>query len=458
MLYPHAPCPAADIEEDIIRNSSAYSTCLSECKHDLQTLFEYTGNERILEDLTQVEMINEHLKTRQALPGSPVPQWYTPEFSRRLTYIADKIDQIRFSTTTIQRLRAGRLLHEIIENVKTHIGLVGGPTSHRRVQVYMTHDQTLIALLNSLQIYTGIPNYGTALITELHYDPVNQVHFVRFFMISSQDPDLVPEPVRVNPPICGTNPECDSLQFEQNVQHLTIDKKLWKKACQSSAPTPGPILPPSVPSSVGPPLPTPPPPSIVGPPLPPSSNHDQLIVLPQPNVDITDYGMENNNIIVPNDSAVDGSLIVGPSIQPSSLPQDMNEKENQTATGVITPTGDTIGEPASNITVPSTDQQPSVVPESSTASPVYGETPQGFEATQRPEQPSSKQSSIEPQGDLEKTVSPTTTTTKISPPTATPDDVAVAKEKGAHINHIVYGIVAPPMLKNMIQSNLIQPH
>lgn len=274
----------------------------------MQTLYDYTGNDKVFTDLTQAEIINDALKTRLGMPMEPSPVWYTTEFAKRLDYIADKTDQIRFSTPLIQRLRSGRLLYEIIQNIKTQIGSGGstvasGQADRRNVQVYVSHDQTLIALMNSLQIYTGIPNYGSGIVIELHYDPVNLIHFLRFYMIGSQNPDIIPQPVRINPSVCGANPECDPLQLEQNLQHLTIDTKLWLQACRI---VPGqlsivePIVLPvdTMPSSVSP----------IEDMEAPSS------VAPN---DDTDSPIEGNSMVPTGADGV--NLLVGPSIQPPVL-------------------------------------------------------------------------------------------------------------------------------------------
>lgn len=99
------------------------------------------------------------------------------------------------------------------------------------VFVYMTDKQHLTALMNSLSIYSSQPNYGATLMFELHFDPLNQVHFLRLFAVNSASHNVLPEPVRVNPIACSNSVECSPQQFERNTRHLTLDKQSWADLC-----------------------------------------------------------------------------------------------------------------------------------------------------------------------------------------------------------------------------------
>jgi len=262
-------CPRLDQHKQRWKNSTRYQQLLNEFRHDLQTLRSNTGLE-FEDDLEMLSDIEESLKVRKAFRDS-VPVWYTNTFANRLAHIADVTTESRFSSVEVQRLFVGRLLHEMMENINAKVRIdqqvesismeentseddtdvkaekqlpeQPGPRirNEPNIFLYLTDKQRLSALLNSLQIYSSQPYFGSLLIVELHYDPINKSHFLRLFTVSSTSVNSFPEPLRVNPIACADSIECAVQQFEQNIRHLMLDTLSWSEACSDR------LLPPLVP-------------------------------------------------------------------------------------------------------------------------------------------------------------------------------------------------------------------
>lgn len=261
------------LEQDKIswKNSTRYQQLLNEFRHDLQTLRANTGLE-FEDDLEMLSEIEDSLETRKAFKEN-VPAWYTDTFANRLDHIADVTTESRFNSANMQRLYVGRLLHELAENINTkilihqqtlansesvaatgsklqytdvqdtsnqqlnvlqqsnNVGKTAAITNDPNIFVYITDKQRLAALMSSLQIYSSEPRFGSLLLIELHFDPINRIHFLRLFTVSSSSPNSFPEPLRVNPIACMDSVECTPQQFEQNIRHLMLDKGSWQEAC-----------------------------------------------------------------------------------------------------------------------------------------------------------------------------------------------------------------------------------
>lgn len=256
------------------KNSTRYQQLLNEFRHDLQTLRANTGLQ-FEDDLEMLSEIEDALRTRKAF-GENVPAWYTSTFANRLGHIADVTTESRFNSASVQRLYVGRLLHEVAERINTKIlfhqqvlanveagrheladgslssfkqepQLVGTSSDNSgkantiqaaddpNIFVYITDKQRLAALMSSLQIYSSEPRFGSLLLIELHFDPINKIHFLRLFTISSSSPNSFPEPLRVNPIACMDSVECAPQQFEQNIRHLMLDRRSWQEACLSNS-------------------------------------------------------------------------------------------------------------------------------------------------------------------------------------------------------------------------------
>jgi len=69
----------------------------------------------------------------------------------------------RTSTDEAKRLRAGPLLHQILEAMKK---------SPKKFLMYSAHDSTLARLMGAMGLFDSIPPpYASALIFELHQEP-----------------------------------------------------------------------------------------------------------------------------------------------------------------------------------------------------------------------------------------------------------------------------------------------
>lgn len=271
LLSSESSCLRQDAQQLVWKNTTTYAQLLNQFRHDLQTLRQNTGLE-FEDDLEMLSNIEESLRSRKAwqMAQSPavsqtaeqgpnlVPTWYTNTYADRLGHIADLTAAIRFSLVDTQRLYAGRLVHELLEMISIKVGQIrdSSPLTKRNIQktvsqmiareklvsqgaqkanviVYMTDKQHLTALLSALQIYSSQPNYGTALLIELHYDPNQQQHFLRLYLVGGAPQyDQMPEPVRMNPGACMDSPsECSYRQFERNLRSSALSRVAWRRLC-----------------------------------------------------------------------------------------------------------------------------------------------------------------------------------------------------------------------------------
>lgn len=258
LLSPEPNCFKLEQEKLWWKNSTKYQQLLNEFRHDMQTLRSNTGLE-FEDDLEMLSGLEGALKSRKAYDDK-VPAWYTSTFANRLAHIANVATGSRYASSSVQRLYVGRMLHEIVQSVNTKIlyhkldlsSKQGGDSGEKVVQqtkyqsrltepdmyVYMTDKNKLASLMSSLQIYSSQPYFGSMLIIELHYNPIEQIHFLRLFTVSpDSSPNSFPEPLRVNPIACVDSPECAPQQFEQNIRHLMLDKGSWQELCLNNVPT-----------------------------------------------------------------------------------------------------------------------------------------------------------------------------------------------------------------------------
>lgn len=270
LLSSESSCLRQDAQQLVWKNTTTYAQLLNQFRHDLQTLRQNTGLE-FEDDLEMLSNIEESLRSRKAWQMAQpqatqmadenptlVPNWYTNIYADRLAHIADMTAAIRFSLVDTQRLYVGRLIHELLEIISIKVGQSRGtgPLNKRHIQklvsptigrekliphnaykanviVYMTDKQHLTALLSALQIYSSQPNYGSALLIELHYDPNQQQHFLRLYLVGgAAQYDQMPEPVRMNPGACMDSPtECSYKQFERNLRSSALSRVAWRRLC-----------------------------------------------------------------------------------------------------------------------------------------------------------------------------------------------------------------------------------
>lgn len=283
-------CFRLERELEAWKNTSKYQQLLNEFRHDLQTLRSSTGLD-FEDDLEMIIKIEDSLRTRKAYNSASLPDWYSQTMADRLTHIVDVCAESRYGPTDVQRLYVGRLLHEIssiigmkirehrlsMAAVQSGSSSVSGELSEIESQhqlgdknpsrqadqsslqqncretlsrhgepnmfVFVMDRQRLSALLKSLRVYTIQPQFGSLLLVELHFDPINSAYFIRLFTTNSDDPVIITEPLRVNPFACGDSMECDPQQFEQNLRHLMLDKDTWRDACApiNIGPMPGTV-------------------------------------------------------------------------------------------------------------------------------------------------------------------------------------------------------------------------
>ena len=81
-------------------------------------------------------------------------------------------------TLEMQRLRVGPLLNEIVENFKARVN--NSMDARKKLFIYSAHDTTVASLLNTLDVFSGMPPpYTSAVILELHKNNITGNAFVK---------------------------------------------------------------------------------------------------------------------------------------------------------------------------------------------------------------------------------------------------------------------------------------
>ncbi|KAG8281696.1 hypothetical protein J6590_054586 [Homalodisca vitripennis] len=146
--------------------------------------------------------------------GFPIPDWAQNIFRQPLENLIVKLYLAIISGSDEQiRLFEGMLFQDLIKTMEAKVN--GTLNPDRRFILHSSHDGSLMALQTILGVleYESahlIVDTGSALIFELHKDPVTSLEYVQVLFIQGHSADLNPEDINI--PGCGSPCEFNKLK------------------------------------------------------------------------------------------------------------------------------------------------------------------------------------------------------------------------------------------------------
>lgn len=230
LLVPNSYCPAADAAYEQTMRSKEVLDFMASQKDFIAELEQKSGQK--LTTLRQLDYLYETIATEMSFDDpKPAPHWITQLGNNTL----DRLKQFQlnafkwdWSSRTVQRLRAGLLLQELISNMKN---AANGRTEIKKVYSYSTHDTLIVAVLQALDLYSGTPpSYGSSLLFELHR--IDNKYFVHLFY-ANVTPVLTYSQLGLrNCRSTQTESFCELNRFVESVSQFIPND--WEKECQSS--------------------------------------------------------------------------------------------------------------------------------------------------------------------------------------------------------------------------------
>lgn len=172
LLYAYVKCPKVDEEYEKIMSSQNATDFMKEHQEMFKTISERIGTN--ISNWWEADEVADALiisynKTRQ-------PEW-VGDMLDKLHGVRRMANYIFFSSREVQRLRVGKLLRELTDNMHKAIN---NTIDGKKLMIYMTHDTILSALLQGIGVYDHqVPPYGAVFVLELHQD--GSEHFVRMY-------------------------------------------------------------------------------------------------------------------------------------------------------------------------------------------------------------------------------------------------------------------------------------
>jgi Histidine phosphatase superfamily (branch 2) len=211
-------CPATDDSLHQVMNSDEVKLFLSSQKDFIDQLSHNCGIKYT--ELKQLYDLSDYLRV-QIMNGVNKPEWVDligNDTLERLFEFEKHYFLWRWSTEIIKRLRAGPLLKVLSENMKK----ASLDQTDVKLYYYSTHDTKLVVLMQALGIYNNsIPNYGSALLFELHQ--IEDKFQMKTFYVD----DTTKEPIQVFLPNCSH--PCDLNDFIDSIEtYIPTD---WYKEC-----------------------------------------------------------------------------------------------------------------------------------------------------------------------------------------------------------------------------------
>ncbi|KAK4292526.1 hypothetical protein Pmani_020275 [Petrolisthes manimaculis] len=131
----------------------------------------------------------------ESLYNLTIPAW-AQKVMPQMKELASFSFKMAAMTPQLKRLRAGPLIKEMSDNMRTRANNASSPA---RMHMYSGHDTTLAVLMQGLGVYNGVPPpYATTFIIELHN--INGQRFVKMYLMN--DSSLATPPHSLTLPGC----------------------------------------------------------------------------------------------------------------------------------------------------------------------------------------------------------------------------------------------------------------
>ncbi|XP_014790422.1 prostatic acid phosphatase isoform X1 [Octopus bimaculoides] len=185
LLYMESNCPKYMKLYENFQKSKKFKELINDYKDVITLVSDKSGATGDIESVTSVY---DNLFCKRAHNFS-LPSWASDDIMLKLKALEIIKMKNYFYTPSMQLLKGGHLLWDIVENMNLK---VTEPETLRKFIMYSAHDSTMIALFMSLNLFNDIlPPYASCLIIELHKSEENS-YFVQIFYKNSTSAEPVP--------------------------------------------------------------------------------------------------------------------------------------------------------------------------------------------------------------------------------------------------------------------------
>ena len=156
--------------------------------HDMKTLLE-------------VKNVYDHLWTEseKGLKWSDNHLWdeeYERTIFEKLEPLTELLWKTEWNSSLVQRLRAGPLIEELVNNIKR---VTDSVKNNKKVYFYSTHDAMIAVLLHSFGVFNGlIIPISASIVFELHQKLNSKQFYVRMYYINETEPEIRLAFIKVN--------------------------------------------------------------------------------------------------------------------------------------------------------------------------------------------------------------------------------------------------------------------
>ena len=207
LLVPDKECPTADHEYNQMMQSEEVKQILKEYETYLKVnVTPFYGieitNFRLGSRLHDTLMIEKERNYRW-------PNWTNQdEVLKTMKLFRDYDFIIPHKSPIVNKIRAGRLIYQLIENMNKSLSNDSSPNDIK-LYVYSTHDSIVSYLLNAMNIFDfKAPDYAATLLIELHSTQIknSSVNFIKMFYINNTDHPDIPNEKFING--CSVDKKC----------------------------------------------------------------------------------------------------------------------------------------------------------------------------------------------------------------------------------------------------------
>ena len=207
LLRTEAYCPKATEAMDAIEASEYVQKRLKAEHNFLRNLSQLIGTQikTTLDCKNMFDFLD--IEYKRGLKWSDFGLWspeYETKIFEKLLPLSELLWQTEWNSSLVQRTRAGPLIEELLENMKT---VIDSGRSERKVHIYSTHDSMIGVLLHSLQVFNGrIIPIAASIIFELHQKSNSDPYFVRIYYLNETEPEFASYLLEL--PECNNSGDC----------------------------------------------------------------------------------------------------------------------------------------------------------------------------------------------------------------------------------------------------------
>ncbi|KAJ8951144.1 hypothetical protein NQ318_021588 [Aromia moschata] len=215
-------CPKYDELFEELKDTEYYRNVSGAFKGFFQTVSTHTGWERV--DLAEIKILHTVFEIYKSFNKCFLPSWYATLHEKTLTYLAGLAHAKFTHTTEMKRLVTGPFWATLF----SYFDLVQDSTDIPKFMLFVSHDTTLVALLNSMDVFDDEPPaFGAALLWELRRTSEGAYYIeVGYKRTDGAEVETLVVP--------GCLEVCPYAHFKRILQEVTVDSDTWRKECEAS--------------------------------------------------------------------------------------------------------------------------------------------------------------------------------------------------------------------------------